>query len=96
MGHSSLQQSLLALYDGVTSNQADGQFHVYAVSTIDQGIALLTGREAGERRSDGTYFEGTVNRAVQDRLLALAEWVKAFKKPEGAPSSDGTGAAVSA
>ena len=73
-----------------------GNFHVYAVSTVDEGMALLTGREAGERQPDGTYPENTVNRAVQDRLLALAERVKAFAKPDAAPSPDGTGEGVPA
>jgi hypothetical protein len=71
-----------------------GTFHVYAVSTVDEGIALLTGREAGEQQPDGAFPEGTVNCAVQERLLLLAERVKAFAKPEAAPSPQGPGAVV--
>jgi lon-related putative ATP-dependent protease len=50
-----------------------GQFHVYAVRTVDEAIELLTGVPAGERQEGGTYPEGTVNRLVYDRLRAMAE-----------------------
>ena len=36
---------------------AAGRFAVYPVRTIDEGIGLLTGREAGERGDDGVYPE---------------------------------------
>jgi lon-related putative ATP-dependent protease len=86
-------KNLMLRQDVVRAVEA-GVFHVYAVSNVDEGIALLTGREAGERQPDGTYPEGTVNRAVQDRLMTLAERVKAFAKPEVTPSPNGTGEEV--
>ena len=55
----------------------EGRFHVYAVRTIDEGIAILTGRKAGEPDQDGNYAEGTVYHAVVQRLAEMA------KKPEG-------------
>ncbi len=55
-----------------------GQFHIYRVDAVDEGIALLTGREAGRVRPDGTYPEGTVNALVQQTILGLAEKVKEF------------------
>jgi len=51
---------------------AAGRFAVYPVRTIDAGIALLTGRPAGVRGADGLYPEGSLNRAVEDRLKAFA------------------------
>jgi predicted ATP-dependent protease len=74
-------KNLMLREDVVEAVEAD-QFHVYAVSTIDEGIALLTGVEAGERGPEGGFPEGTVNRAVQARLTALAEKVKAFAQRE--------------
>lgn len=59
-----------------------GQFHIYPVASIDEGIALLTGTPAGERRADGGYPDNTVNGAVYRRLTDLAQKVKAFMKPE--------------
>ncbi|MFP3386813.1 hypothetical protein, partial [Tritonibacter sp. SIMBA_163] len=49
-----------------------GRFAVWAVRTIDEGIALLTGLPAGERGADGAFPEGTINRRVDDRLAAFA------------------------
>jgi lon-related putative ATP-dependent protease len=63
----------LMLRDEVVDAVKDGKFHIYPISTIDEGIALLTGVEAGERQPDGTYPEGTVNWAVEQRLRHLAE-----------------------
>ncbi|MGE3855513.1 MAG: Lon protease family protein [Dehalococcoidia bacterium] len=51
----------------------DGQFHIYAVDTIDEGIEVLTGVPAGgERDAEGRYPEGTIFRLVEDRLAAFA------------------------
>jgi predicted ATP-dependent protease len=56
-----------------------GQFHVWAVATIDEGIELLTGTPAGERRADGAFPEGSINRRVDDRLRELAERTKEYR-----------------
>lgn len=54
------------------------RFHVWAVSHVDEGIELLTGRPAGEPAADGAFPEGTVHRLVQDRLREYAEQVREF------------------
>ena len=56
-----------------------GQFHVYAIETIDQGIELLTGAPAGEQGPDGRFPEGTIHHAVQGRLEALYRRAKEDK-----------------
>jgi hypothetical protein len=56
-----------------------GQFHVYAIESIDQGIELLTGMPAGEPGPDGLFPEGTIHHAVQERLEALYLRAKADK-----------------
>jgi predicted ATP-dependent protease len=43
-------------------------FHVWPVSTIDDGLRILTGVAAGVRRPDGSYEEGSVHALVQARL----------------------------
>ncbi|MDW7773534.1 MAG: ATP-binding protein [Desulfobulbaceae bacterium] len=73
----------LMLRDEVIEAVRDGKFHIYAVATIDQGIALLTGKDAGEKQEDGTYPEGTVNRTVQDKILELAGKFRWFSGPDG-------------
>jgi lon-related putative ATP-dependent protease len=64
---------------------AAGQFAVYPVATIDQGIALLTGLSAGDRGPDGCYPPGSINRLVEDRLRSFADVRRSFaREPEEA------------
>jgi len=72
----------LMLRDEVIEAVRAGKFHIYAVKTIDEGIELLTGKPAGERRADGTYPEGTVNCLVDRRLRQMAEELKKFEVGE--------------
>jgi hypothetical protein len=60
------------LRDDVVDAVANGQFHVYPIESIDQGIELLTGVEAGRRTDEGLYPFGTVNFLVQERLREMA------------------------
>ncbi len=50
-------------------------FHIYPVSTIDQGIQLLTGLEAGVKNNDGSYKKGTINHLVNSKLERYARTV---------------------
>jgi lon-related putative ATP-dependent protease len=68
----------LMLRDEVVDAVRDGKFHIYPVSSIDEGIEILTGVEAGEQDDAGNYPQGTINYAVQARLKELAEKVKSF------------------
>jgi predicted ATP-dependent protease len=68
-----------------------GQFHVWAVHTIDEGIELLTGHPAGQPDLDGQYPEETVHRLVEERLRDYAERLRAFAtdhKSEAGPGSE--------
>ena len=57
-----------------------GKFHVYPVSTIEEGIEILTGMKAGKLQEDGSYPEGTLFRKVDDKLKEMAEMEKEFAK----------------
>lgn len=72
----------LMLRHDVVEACAAGQFAVHPVSTIEQGLTLMTGRDAGVRGSDGAYPEDTVNRLVEDRLRAFAEIRRNFVSDE--------------
>ncbi|MBP1719665.1 MAG: peptidase lon domain protein, partial [Deltaproteobacteria bacterium] len=50
--------------------------------TIDQGIEILTGVTAGDKKPDGTYPEGTVNFRVNKKLMDLARSMKGFETSE--------------
>jgi len=58
-----------------------GKFNIYAVETVDQGITILTGVEAGERDNAGKFPEGSINQRVEARLIELAEKRKAESQP---------------
>ena len=62
----------LVLNADVVKAVRDGEFRIYAASTIDEGIEVLTGVEAGELNSDGEYPEGTVHHLVEQRLREMA------------------------
>ena len=68
----------LMLEEEVIDAVRAGQFHIWAVRSIDEGIELLTGVPAGQRDSEGQYPEDTVHRLVKDRLRAFAERLRAF------------------
>lgn len=58
------------------------KFHIYAIKTIEEGIELLTGVEAGEQDKNGEYPVGTVNYLVNERLKQLAQYWKEFRREE--------------
>jgi lon-related putative ATP-dependent protease len=61
-----------------------GEFSIWPIETIDQGISLLTGREVGERGADGRFPPDTVNRGVVDRLQAFLKIRKEAEVDEAA------------
>jgi lon-related putative ATP-dependent protease len=68
-----------------------GRFHIYPVRTIDEGIELLTGVEAGIAGEDGHFPAGTVNERVARRLRELTEAQIAFAKAAESGGSDPEG-----
>ena len=66
----------LMLRDEVVQAVANGKFHVWAISTIDEGIPLLTGYPEGSLQADGTYPEGSFNHKV---VTSLAEFSRAMQ-----------------
>lgn len=73
----SANQRSLMLSEEVVAAATAGQFHVWAVSSIDQCIALLTGCEPGLHKPAGGYPEGSFNHAVATRLTGFARIVAA-------------------
>jgi lon-related putative ATP-dependent protease len=63
---------------GVMIPASNVQIHIYSVGSIDEGIEVLTGTRAGERRQDGTFEDGTVNYKVDKQLKGMAEKLKEF------------------
>ncbi|HUT49592.1 MAG TPA: AAA family ATPase [Alphaproteobacteria bacterium] len=82
---------LMLRHDVVEACDA-GRFAVYPIATIDRGIALLTGVQAGQRGADGAFPEGSVNARVEARLEDFAEKARAFAKgrPDAGDEEEGT------
>jgi lon-related putative ATP-dependent protease len=70
----------LMLKQEVIDAMKDGKFHIYPVSTIDEGIEVLTGVSAGALGKDGKYPSGTINRLVQDTLAEMADKAKEYRE----------------
>ncbi len=59
---------------------AAGQFNIWSVENIDQGIEILTGRPAGEPDASGNYPEGSLHRAVHDKLARFRDGLRGEAK----------------
>lgn len=77
----------LMLRPRVIKAVADGQFHIFPVSHIEQGLELLTGLAAGEPDADGLFPEGSINRRVRERLLSFAETRARYARATGEPGA---------
>ena len=56
------------------------KFHVYQVSTVEEGIEILTGVPAGKADKHGNYPKGTVYGAVQQKLAHYFKRSRQLKK----------------
>jgi predicted ATP-dependent protease len=72
----------LMLRDDVVQAVERGQFHIYAVGTIDEGIEVLTGVPAGMRDGAGHYPISSVNGLVEEQLREYSERLKNFVAPQ--------------
>ncbi|RPI24452.1 MAG: ATP-binding protein [Acidobacteria bacterium] len=63
----------LMLKQDVIDAAKKGSFHIYAISTIDEGLQILTGRKAGAQKPDGTYPSDSIHFLVQKRLEEMVE-----------------------
>ncbi len=75
--------SNLMLRPDVVEAARAGRFHIYAVNTVEEGIAVLTGRVAGDRGPDGNYPAQSIYGLVQQRLRHYAEGLRKFSAPGG-------------
>jgi predicted ATP-dependent protease len=69
----------LMLHEELVQAVKSRKFHVWAVSTIDEGMEILTGVVAGKPDRRGNYPEGTINRRAADRLGQMAEALRGYQ-----------------
>ena len=79
----------LMLREEVVQAVSEGRFHVYSVSTIDEGIEVLTGVKAGAKGTDGSFEEGSVNRRVSQKLRDMARGLRDFGRRERSRPTNG-------
>jgi len=72
----------LMLRHEVVEAVQEGNFLLYAIANVDEGLEVLTGMPVGEPAEDGTYPEGTINHLVIKRFEEIAESMKAKKEAE--------------
>ncbi|MGW8143155.1 MAG: Lon protease family protein [Anaerolineales bacterium] len=63
----------LMLNQRVRNAVAEGKFNIYAITSVDQGIELLTGIPMGEIDQDGHYPPDTISGKIQERLEKIAK-----------------------
>ena len=66
----------LMLHEDVLKAVNAGQFHIWSVETIEQGVEILTGIKAGTRAKNGRFTKGSVFQLADDRLRVMAERLK--------------------
>jgi len=66
----------LMLKDEVVNAVRDGQFHIWSVRTVDEGIEILTGTRAGKRTKGGAFQKDSIHDLVDRKIGSLSEtWV---------------------
>jgi predicted ATP-dependent protease len=60
----------LTLSDEVVEAVEDGKFHIYSITSIDDGIELLMGAKAGTQTKSGSYTRGSVHYKAYSKLAS--------------------------
>ena len=68
----------LMLNDEVIQAVKKGKFHIYPVSTIEEGIEILTDIPAGTQDAEGNYEEGTLYNLVKKKIEKFAKIAEQF------------------
>lgn len=76
----------LQLKDEVIDAVKAGKFHIYSISTIEEGIEILTGKPAGKAFPKGGFTKGSIYDLVDKELDRLAKQYKASQDEEGKKS----------
>lgn len=72
----------LMLKQEVVDAVKEGQFSIYAIERVEEGLEILTGMTVGEMQPDGSYSENTLNDLVVKRLTELSDVLDKKKEKE--------------
>jgi predicted ATP-dependent protease len=77
----------LMLRDDVAEAIEKGNFHLWSVSRIEEGIELLTGVKAGSRDESGSFPEDSIFGMVEQKLTDYQAVLRSFGGDGGNPNS---------
>jgi len=69
----------LMLREDILDAVGAGQFHIWPVEKVEQGIEILTGKAAGVRDAQGKFEAGSAFALVDERLRAMANTMKDYQ-----------------
>jgi predicted ATP-dependent protease len=69
----------LMLREEVVDAVARGEFQVFPIATIEEGIEILTGQPAGRRKYGEPSIEGSIFALVDQRLREMAEILREYE-----------------
>lgn len=70
----------LMLCDEILEAVKKNLFHIYVVSTIEQGLQILTGKDPGKTSRDGSFQPDTIHFLVNQKLRDYASVVASYEK----------------
>lgn len=73
----------LMLKDEVIAAVKTKKFNIWAVDSIEDGLKILTGQQAGGRQENGKFPKNTLYWRVEEQLTAYAKRANDFKKSMG-------------
>ncbi len=92
----------LVLREDVVEAVAQGRFHLFAATTVDEALELLTGLEMGKADEEGTYPADSINgrvlaalQAAHDRMQELHAGKEDEEEEEAIASEEETAAEAS-
>ena len=63
----------LNLSDEIVESVKNNEFHIYAISTIEEGLEILTDVPAGRKDKNGEFPAGTINYLAYEKLKSYAK-----------------------
>ncbi len=72
----------LMLGDDVLEAVRQNLFHIYTVSTIEQGLQILTGKDPGKVSEEGSFQPDTIHFLVNQKLRDYASVVASYEKDQ--------------
>jgi lon-related putative ATP-dependent protease len=72
--------NVLMLKEPVLNAVSNGNFHIWAVKSVEEGIEILTGVKAGKRQKDGKFETDSVFSSVDEKLSIYADRLVKFQR----------------